>query len=355
MEFKDLLVVELASVLAGPAVGMFFAELGAQVIKIENKTTKGDVTRNWKLSSEDPDDEYSAYYHSINWGKEKLMLDLQNSSDYNQVITLIKKADIVISNFKIDSAVKLKMDYDSLKAYNPKMIFASVSAYGVDNPTPGFDAMLQAETGWIHMTGEKDGAPAKMPVALIDILAAHQLKQGILVALLKRQQSNEGSHVSISLYDASLAALANQASNWLNASFLPQRMGTQHPNIAPYGDAFYTQDQVGIILGIGTQKQFEKLCDCLNLSGLKSDDRFTSNSLRLANRPALNDHLKKAFEVRDFDSIKLRFKEANVTMARINNLEEVFNNPKAQHLIQEEKLKDGSIVKSVRTAVFKIQ
>jgi len=203
MEFKDLVVVELASVLAGPAVGMFFAELGAKVIKIENKKTNGDVTRNWKLAKEDARDEFSAYYHSINWGKEKMMLDLGSEEDYKRVIELVKTADIVISNFKADSAIKLKMDYESLKHYNPTIIYASVSAYGDHNPAPGFDAMIQAETGWVHMTGEKNGAPVKMPVALIDILAAHQLKQGVLIALLKRQKTGEGSYVSISLFDAS--------------------------------------------------------------------------------------------------------------------------------------------------------
>lgn len=354
MDFKELVVVELASVLAGPAVGMFFAELGAKVIKIENKKTKGDITRNWKLSKEDPKDEFSAYYHSINWGKEKRMLDLQNDTDYQSVMELIKTADIVISNFKGDSALKLKMDYNNLKAAKPDLIYASVSAYGDDNPAPGFDAMIQAETGWVHMTGEQGGAPVKMPVALIDILAAHQLKQGVLMALLKRQSTGEGSFVSISLYDASLAALANQASNWLNARHLPQRMGTQHPNIAPYGDVFYTKDNVGIMLGTGTQKQFENLCHCLALSTLVDDARFLTNSMRLRNRVALNEYLNKAFGERNFAIIEEEFKAKGVTMARINNLEEVFNQEAAKRLVLEETLEDGRVAKSVRTAVFRI-
>jgi len=355
MDFKDLVVVELASVLAGPAVGMFFAELGARVIKIENKKTKGDVTRSWKLAKEDVADEYSAYYHSINWGKEKLMMDLESDKDYLQVIDMIKAADVVISNFKVDSARKLKMDYDTLKSYNPTLIYASVSAYGDDNSAPGFDAMIQAETGWIHMTGEKGGAPVKMPVALIDVLTAHQLKQGVLLALLKRQQSGEGSYVSVSLFDASVAALANQASNWLNVGHLPQRMGTEHPNIAPYGDVFYSKDGIGLILGTGTQKQFENLCHCLDLSALISDNRFLTNSKRLTHRSSLNNELRKAFEVRPFDHIEKAFKDKGVTMSRINNLKEVFAQEAAQDLVLEEKLSDGRIVKSVKTAVFKIK
>ena len=353
--FKDLLVIELASVLAGPSVGMFFSELGAKVIKIENKKTGGDVTRSWKLPVEDAADEYSAYYHSINWGKEKLMLDLSTLEDRNLVLSLIKKADIVISNFKMDSALKLKMDYESLKVQNPNLIYGAITAYGDDNPAPGFDVMIQAETGWIFMNGEKDGLPVKMPVALVDVLAGHQLKQGILIALLKRQTTGEGSFVSISLFDASIAALANQASNWLNVNVLPQRMGSQHPNIAPYGDIFYTKDNVGVILGTGTQKQYVGLCKVLNLENLATDEKFITNSLRLKNRTELNGFLEKAFSERTFEDLKKACSKIKVTIAPINNMEEVFNLPNAQKLILTETLPDGSVKKCVRTTVFKIK
>jgi len=353
--FRDLIVVELASVLAGPAVGMFFAELGAKVIKIENQSTGGDVTRRWKLPTEDLNDEYSAYYHSINWGKEKVLLDLKDSEDRSQVLAWIKKADIVISNFKANSAQKLQMDYESLKMYNPRLIYAAITAYGDDNPAPGFDVMIQAETGWVFMNGEPDGNPVKMPVALVDILAAHQLKQGILIALLQRQTTGKGSYVSISLFDASIAALANQAGNWLNANVLPVRKGSQHPNIAPYGDIFYTKDKVGIILGTGTQKQYEGLCECLNLEHLKTDEQFLSNSLRLANRPALNAYLEKAIGNKIYATFQEECNQKGVTIAPINNLEQVFKKPNAQKLVLTETLEDGRVKKSVRTAVFKIR
>ena len=353
--FKDLIVVELASVLAGPAVGMFFAELGAKVIKIENKTTGGDVTRKWKLPSENPNDPYSAYYQSINWGKDKLELDLSYKEDLEQAKSILKDADIVISNFKKESARKLQMDYDSIKEFNPSIIYASISAYGEDNPSPGFDVMLQAETGWISMNGPKDGMPTKMPVALIDILAAHQLKQGVLVALLKRQTTQEGSYVSVSLYDAGVAALANQASNWLNVGIVPQRMGSQHPNIAPYGDIFYTKDNIAVILGTGTQKQFEGLCQVLDLEPLISDNRFLNNTQRLSNRIELNNLLERAFRSLTFEHLISVCKKLNVTIAPIHNLEEVFKNPKAQNLILTETMSDGKVKKCVKTAVFKIQ
>ena len=283
------------------------------------------------------------------------MLDLTASEDRKHVFELIKQADIVISNFKTDSAVKLGMDYDSLKADHSTLIYGSITAYGNDNPAPGFDVMIQAETGWIYMNGQKECPPAKLPVALVDVLAAHQLKQGLLIALLKKQMTGEGSFVSVSLFDASIAALTNQASNWLNADVLPQRMGSQHPNIAPYGDIFYSRDQVGIILGTGTQKQFEGLCDCLDLAFLKTDERFQTNSLRLTHRPALNAYLSDAISKVDYADFKKVCDQSKVTIAPVNDMEAVFNMPEAQKLVLTETLADGREVKCVRTAVFQIK
>ena len=352
--FKDLLVIELSSVLAGPAVGMFFAELGAKVIKIENKRTKGDVTRSWKLPQEDKNNPYSAYYHSVNWNKEALLLDLFNTEDRQVTLDWIKKADIVITNFKAGSDKKVGMDYESLRQLNPRLIYAAVSAYGEENPAPGFDAMIQAETGWIYMNGEKAGNPVKMPVALMDILTAHQLKEGILVALLQRQQTGKGSKVSVSLFDTGVASLANQAANWLNVGVLPQRKGSQHPNIAPYGDIFYTKDKKALILGTGTQRQFERLCDCLDISQLKTDPRFLTNPLRLEHRPALNALLEKAFQAIAFDTLWQHCQQHQVTIAPVNDLKTVFELPAAKALILEETLPDGTVSKRVKTVVFKI-
>ena len=193
--FKNLKVIELANVLAGPAVGMFFAELGADVIKIENKTTNGDVTRSWKLTTENPNQKGSAYFASVNWNKKSLFLDLKDAFDKTKVLELIKDADIVIANYKKGDAEKLGMDYESLKKTNPKLIYAHISGFGEDSSRIAFDIVLQAETGFMFMNGTSESGPIKMPVALIDILAAHQLKEGVLVALIKRMQTNEGSKV----------------------------------------------------------------------------------------------------------------------------------------------------------------
>jgi len=355
LPFKDLLVIELASVLAGPAVGMFFAELGARVIKIENKKTGGDVTRKWKLPSENPENKSSAYYHSTNWGKEKMLLDLSDPTEKEKVLELIEKADLVISNFKKASAEKLGMDYPTLSRANPRLIYGAITAYGEDNPAPGFDAMLQAETGWIHMTGSKDGPPAKMPVALIDILAGHQLKQGLLLALMDRLKTGAGSYVSISLYDTAIASLANQASNWLNQKHLPQRIGTEHPNIAPYGDLFQTKDGRTILLGTGTQKQYEALCTILGIPELKTDSRFSTNQLRLQNRTELKKQLSQSIGNINYIELKKLSEENQVTLAPVNDLKTVFQSPAAQKMILTETQSDGSTASCVKTAAFHIQ
>lgn len=353
MVFKGLKVIELASVLAGPAVGMFFAELGAEVIKIENKRTGGDVTRRWKTPNEDPADSYSAYYHSVNWGKQSLILDLRDKTDYRQVLSLIKKADIVVGNYKPGSASALGLDAPTLLQLNPRLIYANINAYGRENSRPGFDVVIQAETGWMYMNGEKDGPPVKMPVALIDVLAAHQLKEGILVALLERYKTGKGAEVSVSLFDTGVASLTNQASNWLNAGHLPRRIGSQHPNIAPYGDVFYTKDQKAFIVAPGVEKQVRGLFDCLELSFLKADPRFTTNADRLLNRVALNEYLADAFLKFNAEEIQGKCDQKQVPIAPIRNLAELFQLPAAQRLILEAGKGDKKN-KRVKTAIFEI-
>ncbi|MDF1676298.1 MAG: CoA transferase, partial [Vicingaceae bacterium] len=214
--FKDLMVVELASVLAGPDVGMFFAEMGARVIKIENKITNGDVTRQWRIASEKSNqDNVSAYFSAVNWNKEHLFLDLKQANDKKQVTDLLKDAAIVIANFKPGDAEKFSLDYTSIKKINPTIIYGEINGFGEDDNRVAYDVVLQAETGFMAMNGTASSGPLKMPVAMIDVLAAHQLKEGILVALLNKIQSGKGAYLQVALYDAALASLKNQATNWL--------------------------------------------------------------------------------------------------------------------------------------------
>ena len=351
---EGIKVVELASVLAGPAVGMFFAELGAEVIKIENKRTNGDVTRTWRLPTEPKDTEVSAYYAAVNWGKEVLMLNLKADEDRQRVRELIKEADIVIANYKVGSAEKLGMDAKTLTALNPKLIYANLTGFPNGSTRPAFDVVLQAETGFMYMNGQPESPPTKMPVALIDILAAHQLKEGILLALWKRERTGKGSVVDASLFGSSVAALANQATNWLMGNHIPQRMGSLHPNIAPYGEQFITADDKILVLAIGNDKQYQGLCRLLDMEDLTTDQRFVNNGQRVKNRTALSELLKIAFAKVNAASFLEQCHQQNIPIGQVRNMQQVFEQKDAQALILEENTVDHQMTKRVKTVAFDI-
>ena len=336
--FKDLVVLELAAVLAGPSVGMFLAELGAKVIKVENPARGGDVTRSWKLPNEDPKSGLSAYYLSSNWGKRSLALDLKKEAGRDLIYQLIPKVDIVLVSYKPGDAEKLGMDYTSLSALNPQLIYAELTAYGPADPRPGFDAIIQAESGFTYMNGVPDGDPVKMPVALMDLLAAHQLKEGILVALIQRLTTGKGSKLSTSLLASGVASLANQASNYLNAGHIPQRMGSSHPNIVPYGTIYYTRDQKPVVLAIGNDRQFRLLCEILNRPDLSAHPIYQTNADRVKARTTLNAELQKAFSQFDRDPLLEQFAQLKVPAGPVLDLSEVVTQPEAQRLALE---KDG--------------
>ena len=330
--FSDLVIVELAGVLAGPSVGLFFAELGAKVIKIENPKTNGDVTRGWKSPLENKEDISSAYYWSVNAGKDILFLDLTLSKDLETFYQLIKTADILISNYKLGDDIKLKVDYETLEQINPQLIYASINGFGSQNPRTAYDLILQAESGFMYMNGEKDSQSLKMPVALIDLLAGHQLKEAILIALLKKYKTSTGSHISVSLFDSALASLANQATNWLIAHHLPTAQGSLHPNIAPYGELFLTKDQHQITFAIGSNSQFKNLCEILGID-LYEKEQFKSNQQRVANREKLYTLLNEKISLFTFDDLFNLCLKNDVPIGKIRNLKEVFELPEAQQML----------------------
>lgn len=354
--FSDLRVVEFASVLAGPAVGMFFAELGAEVVKIENKITGGDVTRGWKLPGEDPASSVSAYFCSVNWGKRHLFLDLNDPNDRSIALQYTDAADVVIVNFRPSSARRLGLDTATLRARNSRLIYAQISGWAdPENERPAFDVVLQAEAGFLHMTGEPDRPPVKMPVALIDLLAAHQIKEGILAALWQRERTGRGCEVTVSLYESAIASLANQATNWLMAGWAPQRMGTQHPNIAPYGDLYTCADGKQLLLAVGTERQFKCLCRCLTALHLLENPDFQTNAARVQHRQALNEALQTILFQRNLDDWLAILHPNGVPCARISDMPAVFAQPEAQALVLEELAPDGTPTRRVRTAVFRMK
>lgn len=347
--FQHLKIIELASVLAGPAAGMFFAELGAKVIKIENPKTKGDVTRHWKLNTENADNPYSAYYASVNYNKEIIFEDISSAEGYLKVIELIKDSDVVISNFKPGDAEKFNLTAKELHHINPQLIYASITGFGANDSRTAFDVVLQAETGFMSMNGTSESGPVKMPVALIDVLAAHQLKEGILIALLQREKNKKGALVEVSLYDAAIASLANQASNWLIAGHIAKPIGSLHPNIAPYGETFKTLDEKLIVLAVGNDKQFKDLCSVLKLDELINDERFLINASRVKNRTALKILLEEKIKQLNSKELISKLIAHQVPAGIIKNIKEVFEEENSKTLILND-----SIGSRVKTAIFKI-
>jgi len=314
---------------------MFFAELGAEVIKVENAKTDGDMTRHWKLAKEDKSASVSAYFSSINFQKTYLRKDLSDASDLSEVKSIIATADIVISNFSTGAAQRFGLDANSLTAAYPQLIHAHLSGFVSQPDKVAFDMVLQAETGFLSMSGTARGEVTKMPVALIDILAAHQLKEGILVALLHRAETGKGGSIRSSLEESALASLANQASNYLMTGHVAQKMGTLHPNIAPYGEVVMSRDQVEFVLAVGTEGQFTKMAKWLNIP-LLAEERFSSNQLRLDSREELHTLLKRAFATLDSQEIEERSKEEKIPIGRIKSLDEVLETETAKGMRRQE-------------------
>jgi crotonobetainyl-CoA:carnitine CoA-transferase CaiB-like acyl-CoA transferase len=331
---------------------MFFAELGAEVIKIENATTGGDVTRNWKLPTENPHKKDSAYFNAVNWGKKSQFIDLQNDTERQKIEPILRGADIIVANFRPSSAKKLGLDYENLQRINPNVIYAQIVGYDENDERPAFDVVLQAETGFMFMSGERGRQAVKMPVALIDILAAHHLKEAILIALLHRVQTGKGSCCTVSLYDAAVASLANQATNWLVNGVVPQRIGAEHPNIAPYGDVFLTVDKREITLAVGNEKQFSGLCKIIGLLDLPIDNRFKNNQLRVINRQELVEILQEKIQYFERDHLLQLLRGGAIPAGAVLPMNEVFENSNAQKLILED---PETGAKCVKTAVFKLQ
>lgn len=337
--FKDLKVLELAGVLAGPSAGLFFAELGASVIKIENPKTGGDVTRSWKLKTENVDSSTSAYFWSVNGFKNYLSLDLSTAKGLESLYELVKTADIVITNYKSGDDVKLKVDYPTLSALQPKLIYASITGFGDENRT-AYDLILQAESGFMAMNGEHNSNPLKMPVALIDVIAGHHLKEAILLSLIKLYREGKGSHVTVSLFDSAVASLANQATNWLIAGHLPKASGSLHPNIAPYGELFETKDKQKITFAIGSNKQFKQLCEIIRYKQLAADPRFAVNQNRVVNRAELYALLYDYVRMLSFKELYAACLELDVPIGKIRDLKEVFELNAAKNMLRE--IKDGN-------------
>jgi len=349
MIFTDLLVVELASVLAGPTVGQFFAELGAKVIKIENQTSGGDVTRKWLLPQEKNNP--SAYFLSANYGKESVFLNLTSVEDREKLNTWLQHADIVIMNFKPGDAEKLKVSYSDLKKIKSDIIVGEITGYGESSARTGYDAIVQAEAGFMYLNRKPEDKPLKMPVALMDLMAAHQLKEGLLLALYKKSKSGKGSRVQVSLIQSALSSLANQGTAWLCADQDPQPLGSDHPSITPYGTVFQTLDQKYILLAVGSDREFLNLCQVLNILEISSNESYQTNPSRVKNKNSLLPILEKAILNRNRDELLADLQKYKVPAAAVYSVSEALSQPYAQHLIL--KNEEGQAI-GLSTIAFKM-
>ena len=290
LPFAGLRVLELAAVLAGPQVGQFLAELGAEVLKIEPPA--GDVTRTWRTPGDNPDSSVSAYFAASNWGKTSLVLDLTQQADLASLHQLAASADILLASYKPGDAEKFGLAYEALAAANPRLIYAHLTGYGPASRRVGYDAVLQAETGFMHLNAASPtDPPQKMPVALIDLLAAHQLKEGILTALYQREKTGRGAFIGVSLLDSALASLANQGATWLATGYDPVPLGSGHPGIVPYGTVYRAADGQRLVLAVGTDAQFRQLCLVLMRPRWADEPRFATNPARVRHRAALEELL----------------------------------------------------------------
>ncbi|MFP7571806.1 CaiB/BaiF CoA transferase family protein [Marivita sp. S2033] len=330
---EGLKVLELARILAGPLVGQTLADLGATVIKVESPG--GDDTRTWGPPFIERDGEASpsaAYFYSCNRGKYSVTADLTVEKDRAFVRELARDADVLIENFKVDGLAKYGLDYASLAERNPRLVYCSITGFGQDGPyadRAGYDYLIQGMSGLMSITGDPDGEPQKVGVAVTDIYTGLYSVIAIQAALAARNATGHGQHIDMSLFDAGTASLANQAMNFLATGTSPQRMGNQHPNIVPY-EVFPVSDG-DIIIAAGNDTQFQRLCVVLNLAKLGDDARYKTNSGRVAHRGELVPLLKQATALWSKADLLSALKAQKIPASPINTVAEVFSDPQIQH------------------------
>ncbi|MEZ0495677.1 CaiB/BaiF CoA transferase family protein [Sphingomonas sp. IW22] len=326
---SGLRVVELARILAGPWAGQVLADLGADVVKVESP--EGDDTRRWGPPFIDNPDgsRDAAYFHAANRGKQSVVADFTTAEGQATVRELVAGADVLIENFKVGGLVKYGLDYASLSALNPRLVYCSITGFGQDGPyaaRAGYDFIVQGMSGIMSLTGEPDGAPQKIGVAYADILTGLYAVIGIQAALAERERTGRGAHVDMALFDVMTGTLANQAMNYLASGIAPTRMGNAHPNIAPY--AAYPVRDGWIILAVGNDRQFQRACEVL---GIAADPCFATNALRVAGRQRLDAVVSDATARWARDPLLAAFEAAGVPAGPINRVDQALADPQIVH------------------------
>ena len=322
-----LRVIELARILAGPWAGQTLADLGAEVIKVE--APEGDDTRRWGPPWIDRDGEKSAaYFHACNRGKKGVTCDFRTPEGQEMVRRLVAEADVVIENFKVGGLAKYGLDYAGLSAVNPKIIYCSITGFGQNGPyahRAGYDFIIQGMAGMMSVTGEPEGQPQKVGVAVTDIFTGVYAATAILAALVQRGRTGVGQHLDLALMDVATSILANQGMNYLVSGVAPGKMGNAHPNLAPY--AVFDCADGWIIIATGNDAQYQRLVQVLGLTDMAGDPRFASNADRIANRAAMTKGLTTATRSWTKADLLAACEAAGVPAGPINDLAEVFADP----------------------------
>lgn len=325
-----LKVVELARILAGPWAGQTLADLGADVIKVE--APEGDDTRRWGPPFvERGGDRSAAYFHAANRGKRSVVADFRTEEGQALVRRLVADADILIENFKVGGLAKYGLDYESLRAVNPRLIYCSVTGFGQTGPyahRAGYDFIIQGMSGLMSVTGAPDGQPQKVGVAVTDIFTGVYSVVGILSALHRRHQTGQGEHIDMALLDVAVGIMANQAMNHLVSGTPPGLMGNAHPNLAPY--AVFDCADGWIILATGNDAQYRRLCSVLGLDDMATDPAFATNADRIANRTELTRRLTEATMRWQKSALLAACEDQGIPAGPINDLSEVFADPQVQ-------------------------
>ena len=334
-----LRVLDLSRVLAGPWAGQILGDLGAEVIKVE-RPGRGDDTRAWGPpylnDAQGAPTSESAYYLSANRNKQSVTIDITRPEGQRLVKELVAESDVLLENFKVGGRKRYGLDYDSLAAINPRLIYCSITGFGQDGPyaeRPGYDFLIQGMGGLMSITGqpggEPGGGPVKAGVALTDITTGLYAAIAVLAAVNHRHQSGEGQHIDMALLDVQVATLANQAMNFLTSGTAPTRMGNAHPNIVPY-QTFPAADG-DIILTIGNDDQFARFCDAAGRPEWASDERYASNAARVANRDTLIPALRQTTVMKTTAEWLRLLEDAGVPGGPVNTIEQVFQDPQVQH------------------------
>ena len=322
-------VLDLSRVLAGPYCTMVLGDLGADVIKVESP--EGDETRGWGPPFVGEARGESAYYLCVNRNKRSIVVNFKTDEGQTILHELIKQSDVLVENFRVGTLSRFSLDYESVSRVNPGLIYCSITGFGQTGPLhdkPGYDFMIQAMGGLMSITGEPEGEPMKVGVAVADLFAGQNAVIAILAALQARTQTGRGQHLDISLFDSQIGMLANVASNYLISGSLPKRYGNAHANIVPY-QSFQASD-AWIVIAVGNDKQFARLCEMIGKSELAQDSRFVINPGRVEHRDELITLLKPIFLEKTASEWLSALDGAGIPCGRINTLDKVFAEPQVE-------------------------